>query len=207
MLEKVKSALLISNVPDFCNSYKALAEDIGVELKTEEEWNARYRVNSDVVILGSKNIENLNKDYYMKAVIILKEGENPFPLIKLGINRFIFNYRNNYELQTAFFREEHVVVRFSDSTYEQILKHSSILNFCEGDYDFKFDKGLFKYKGKEIYLTKASRRYLAEWLLNGNKDNSKRMILCNLRKLLGESFLSDVDRYGNLKEKNNDREK
>ena len=50
-----------------------------------------------------------------------------------------------------------------------------------------------------IYLTDSSKKYLAQWLLNGLKDNSKRMILCNLRKKFGKDFLSDIDRFGQLK--------
>ena len=47
-----------------------------------------------------------------------------------------------------------------------------------------------------IYLTNTIKKYLAQWLLNGKKDNSKRMILHNLRKKFGNDFLSDVDRFG-----------
>lgn len=206
MLEKVKSALLISDVTEFCNSYIALADDINVSLVVEETWNYKYRVSQDIVILGSKNIENLSTDYYKKAVVILKEGESPAPLIKLGIERFIFNYKNKYELLTALFKEKTVILHSTDSSYQQLLEDTKVLNFCVGDYDFKFDRCLFKYKGRNIYLSKGARRYLAEWLLNGHKDNSKRMMLCSLRKNFGADFLKDVDRFGQLKEKNNDRE-
>lgn len=198
MLQKVGKALLISDVASFYNNYSALAEDIGVVLQVESDCNEKYRVAADVIILGSKNIENLNKTYYPKVVLILKEGESPVPFIKKGVTRFIFNYKNKYELLTALFRAEPVVLHASDSDYAEIVKSSDVLSFCYGDYDFRFDKSQFRYKGKPIYITDSSKKYLAEWILNGNKDNSKRMILCNLRKKFGSGFLSEIDRFGTV---------
>ena len=63
---------------------------------------------------------------------------------------------------------------------------------------------LFAYKmdivsGYEFGVGDSAKRYLAEWLLNGHKDNKKRMILCNLRKRFGADFLINVDRFGQLK--------
>lgn len=199
MLRKVSKALLISDVAAFYENYEALAEDIGVNLQVEHEWNSKYRVNADVIILGSKNLESLNETYYPKAVLILKEGESPATYIKMGIVRFIFNYKSKFELLTALFKPDPIVIHVADSDYDEIIKTSEVVDFCYGDYDFRFDKSQFRYKGKMIYLTDSSKKYLAQWLLNGLKDNSKRMILCNLRKKFGKDFLSDIDRFGQLK--------
>lgn len=196
MLQKVSKALLISDVASFQNNYSALAEDIGVALQVEADWNEKYRVTADVVILGSKNMDKLNKAYYPRAVIILKEGERPAPYIKKGVTRFIFNYKNKYELLTALFRAEPVIIHASDLDYDEIVKSSVVMSFCYGDYDFRFNKSQFLYKKKPIYLTNSAKKYLAEWLLNGHKDNSKRMILCNLRKKFGSEFLSEINRHG-----------
>ena len=68
-------------------------------------------------------------------------------------------------------------------------------SFCIGDYDFQFDKNTFRYKGKSIYLCGSQKAYLASWLLNAHKDNSKRMILCNLRKKFGADFATLSIRY------------
>ena len=100
---------------------------------------------------------------------------------------------------TALFRPDPIIMHVADSDYDEIIKTSEVVDFCYGDYDFRFDKSQFKYKGKMIYLTDSSKKYLAQWLLNGLKDNSKRMILCNLRKKFGKDFLSDIDRFGQLK--------
>lgn len=190
----------MSDVPSFAEGYKSLAEDIGVELSVAEEWNERYRVTAEVVILGSKYLERLNRSYYPEAVLILKKGESPASYIKKGITRFIFDYQNNYELLCAFYRPEKIVLHASSNDLKTIIKECDVLRYQFGDYDFMFDTNKFKYRGKPIYLNESAKRYLAEWLLNGHKNNSKRMILCNLRKRFGEEFLRDIDRFGQMKE-------
>lgn len=200
MLKKVSKALLLSDVLSFADNYKALASDVGVELSVEKEWNDRYRVSSDIVILGSKFLKDLNKAYYSEVVLILKEDESPAPYIKEGITRFIFNYKNNYELLCAFYKPEAVIIHASASDLTDIIKECNVRSYQFAEYDFRFDKNKFFYKGKPIYLADSAKRYLAEWLLNGHKDNKKRMILCNLRKRFGADFLINVDRFGNIKE-------
>lgn len=200
MLEKITKALLLSDVPSFSENYKALAEEINVSLSVESEWNLRYRVSAEVVVLGSKYLDKLNRSYYPIAVLILKEGESPAPYIKKGITRFIFNYKNVYELLCAFYKPEKTVIHASSKDLEIIIKDCTSTVYCFGDYDFDFAKNKFKYKGKLIYLPDSVKRYLAEWLLNGHKDNRKRMVLCNLRKKFGAEFLKDVDRFGQIKE-------
>lgn len=199
MLVKVKKALLLSDVATFSYNYKALAEEIDVELTCESEWSARYRIVEEVVILGSKFLNNIHEAYYPIAVIILREGESPAPYIKKGITKFIFNYKNNYELLCALYKPEATIVHANNSNLESILSSTEVWNYQAGDYNFRFDLNKFIYKGKQIYLSNSSKKYLAEWLLNGNKDNAKRMILCNLRKKFGSEFLADVNRFGELK--------
>ena len=200
MLQKVSKVLLLSDVSSFAENYKALAEEVNVNLAIESEWNIRYRVSAEKVILGSKYLPKLNRAYYPIAVLMLKEGESPAPYIKVGINQFIFDYKNNYELLCAFYRLEKTVVHTSSKDLEKTLNECDVHTFKFGDYDFMFDKNRFCYKGKQIYLYESTKCYLAEWLLNGHKDNKKRMVLCNLRKKFGADFLKDVDRFGRLKE-------
>jgi hypothetical protein len=200
MLIKCKSALLLSDVESFSKTYEAIAEEVGVELKVEGDWSERYRLTEEVVILGSKYLDKLNSMYYPNAVLILKSDENPYSFMQKGITRFIFDYQNKYELFTALFKAEPVTVHSWHLPLEEIIKDSSVWNFTYGDYDFKFDKDKYFYKGKQLYLANAQKRYLAEWLLNGHKDNSKRMILCIMRKKFGQDFLADIDRFGRFKE-------
>lgn len=200
MLIKCKSALLLSDVESFSKVYEMIAEEVGVELKVESDWSERYRLTQEIVILGSKYLDKLNPMYYPNAVLILKSEEKPYPFMQKGITRFIFDYQNKYELFTALFKTEPVTVHSSHLPLEEIIKDSSVWNFTYGDYDFKFDKDKYFYKGKQLYLANAQKRYLAEWLLNGHKDNSKRMILCIMRKKFGQDFLADIDRFGRFKE-------
>ena len=200
MLIKCKSALLLSDVESFSKAYEMIAEEVGVELKVESDWSERYRLTQEIVILGSKYLDKLNSMYYPNVVLILKTNESPYPFMQKGITRFIFDYQNKYELFTALFKAEPVTVHTSHLPLEEIIKDSSVWNFTYGDYDFKFDKDKYFYKGKQLYLANAQKRYLAEWLLNGHKDNSKRMILCIMRKKFGQEFLADIDRFGRIKE-------
>lgn len=204
MLTKVTKALLLSDVPSFADNYKALSEEMDVNLSVEAEWNVKFRVTAEVVIMGSKYIDSLNRAYYPAVVLILKEGESPIQYIKKGITRFIFNHKNNYELLLAFYKSEKIILHASSNELKDIIKGCDVLTYQFGDYDFMFDKNRFKYKGKPIYLCESAKKYLAEWLLNGHKDNSKRMILCNLRKKFGAEFLKDINRFGEVKEEKNE---
>lgn len=200
MLQKASKVLLLSDVPSFARNYQALAGEVGVSLSVEETWNVKYRITSEIVIFGTKYFNDVNKAYFPQAVLILKKGESPAPYIKMGISRFIFDYQNNYELICALYKMEKIVIHASSNDLKTIIKECDVLTYQFGDYDFMFDKNRYKYKGKPIYLADSQKRYLAEWLLNGHKDNKKRMILCNLRKKFGEEFLRDVDRFGQIKE-------
>ena len=199
MLNKSKTALLISSQPSFTEPYKKLADENGIVLNIEAEWNIRYRVKEDVVILGGKHLDKLHSDYYNKAVVILREGESPSPYIAKGINRFIFNYQNKDELLFALYYEEPVFVLKASREVADSVADSGLTQFTYGEYDFKFDRDMYTYKGRPIYLCSSQKKYLAEWLLAGKKDNAKRMILCNLRKKFGENFLKNVDRFGQIK--------
>lgn len=200
MLQKASKALLLSDVPSFARNYQALAGEVGVSLSVEETWNVKYRITSEIVIFGTKYFNDVNRAYFPQAVLILKKGESPAPYIKMGISRFIFDYQNNYELICALYKMEKIVMHASSNDLKTIIKECDVLTYQFGDYDFMFDRNRYKYKGKPIYLADSQKRYLAEWLLNGHKDNKKRMILCNLRKKFGEEFLRDVDRFGQIKE-------
>lgn len=200
MLKKVKEVLLLTDVQAFADSFESITADLDINLKVEKVWCRIYRVTSDVVILGSKYLERLNEAYYENAVLILKEEENPYPYIQKGITRFIFDYQNRNELLYSLFKNEGIMIGSGAADYESLLRSCNTLKFSTGLYDFDFALDTFKYRGKPIYLTKAAKKYLAEWLLKGHKDNSKRIYLHNLRKGLGEDFLKDIDRFGQVRE-------
>lgn len=188
MLMKCKSALLLSSVESFTHTYTQLANEIGVKLIAEAEWNRLYRVNQDVIILGSKYLDKVNESYYANAVLMLKSSERPEDFIEKGIKRFIFDYQNANELRLALYK---------DIT---VAKSYTISRYTFGRYDFDFGEDSFKYEGRNIYLTPTEKAYIASWLLGGHKDNAKRGILCYARKRLGSDFLKDIDRFGRIKE-------
>ena len=85
MLIKCHRVLLLSDVSSFVRQYRELAIDSEVCFQAEAVWNAKYRVEADVIIAGGKYLKDINKNYYPSTVIILKEGESPAPYIKEGI--------------------------------------------------------------------------------------------------------------------------
>lgn len=200
MLIKCNSALLLTDVPSFAGMYKDIAKDALVQLKVEEDWSKSYRISQDVVIAGSKYLDKINEAYISKTVLILRSDESPASFVVKGIERFIFDYQNAQELCMAFYRPDKVIVHTNNVELTDLIKTATTNCYQFGDYDFQFDKNSFKYKGKGIYLCKSQQKYLAEWLLYGNKDNKKRTILFALRKKFGQDFLKDVDRHGVLKE-------
>lgn len=204
MLQKSRNVLLISDVENFTSMYKELALSIGVKLHAEASWHVTYRVPEDVVILGAKHLETLNPTYYSKAVLLLRPEENPVSFAKKGISRFIFDYQNQYELVMALFYEQPVIVHAQAKEVAECIREYGYPKFEFGDYSFAFDRDVFRYKDKPIYLCESQKRFLAEWLIGGHKDNKKRMILCNLRKKFGEDFLKDVNRFGEIKEVKNE---
>lgn len=203
MLKKCSNVLLLTNVTSFAETYTELARDIGVSVHVEEEWNSHYRVSEQVIVCGSKYIEDINEMFIPNVVVILRSGENPAALIKRGINRFIFDFKSSTELLVSMYAQEKEYVKQS-GTFADVLDESPFLNYVEGEYKFNFKSDRYYYKGDGIYLTNAEKRYLAEWLLNGHKDNSKRQCLFNMRKKFGNGFLKGIDRFGKLKEKKNE---
>lgn len=200
MLRKCSTVLLLTGVKDFGELYSQLAEECGVNLRYESAWSDKLRIREEVVICGGKHLDSVNKAYYANTVVILRNGESPYEYIKRGINRFIFDHENKYELFLAFFQAEKIFVRQHDTDLKTVLEDAPLLVWEEGDYSFDFKRDRFFYKGKGLYMTDVVKAYLAEWLLNGRKDNDKRMYLCNLRKKFGAGFLRDVDRFGRIKE-------
>jgi hypothetical protein len=204
MLKKVNSALLLTDVPAFAERVRALATDAGIDVTVEAEWNKNFRVHDEVVLMGTKYLEKLNESYLPEVVLILKEHESPFPFIKKGVTRFVLDYKDDRGILLSFFKAEPVVLHASSLKLSEIISNCNMQSYCHGDYDFRFDKNVYKYKDREIYLPESVKRFLAEWLLGGHKDNSKRSILFNLRQKLGKEFLADVDRFGNIKEEKNE---
>lgn len=191
MLRNVKTALLLTNIDSFASNIRSIAEECDVALTVEEDWSEKYRVLEEVILCGSKYLDKINVQFYPVVTLILKESESPVDFIKKGITRFIFNHTDEREIIMSFMKE---------SSYEgDTLKDATCTVYCRGEYNFDFEKKIFFWKDKQIYLSDLNQKYLANWLLKGNKENSKRNSLFNIRKRLGKDFLKDVDRFGDLK--------
>lgn len=204
MLRKSSSALLLTNIDSFARFCNECAEELNVSLRVENEWNYNFRVTEEVILCGSKYLDVINEKFYPKVVLILKDNESPFPFMQKGITRFVFNYNNRVELMYAFYKQEKVYIKQEDESVKSVLNTVHTLVFKKGEYDFDFGKDRFYFQNKGIYLTKTEKVYLANWLLSGKKDNKQRGTLCRLRKKFGDIFLDNVDRFGQLKEANDE---
>lgn len=194
MYAKVKNALLICNDTKLCNLYHSVAMEAGVNLRIEDYWDSFYRVNEDVIICTSQFLDSINKAFYPKVVVLLGSKEKPFTFMKRDVTRFIFNAENRNELYFAFFT-------FNKELIEEIdFVNSCSEVFEKGNYRFLFGLHKYYYKGKLIYLCKHQQRYIYRWLMKGEKDVSKRAVLCAMRKKYGKDFLSEFGRHGEWKE-------
>lgn len=193
------SVLLLTTNDNFATFCSDVIHNYGVKTRIEYDWNTLYKVTEDVIICGSKYLKDINEAFYHKVVLILKEEEYPDVFITKGIKKFIFDYKNTKEIFFALFTESKNIER--ENSLAQIINDVNVSLFDKGKYRFDFEKSLFWYKGNQIYLTESNKKYLALWLLQGKKDNNKRALLYEMRKRLGKDFLSDVDRFGNIRRK------
>ena len=205
MLFKCESVLLLSDVESFCDSVKNIAGRLGVKINVQSDWSRMYRVKEEIIMCGSKYIDKINEAFLNSVTVILKHDESPLPFLRMGIDRFIFDYQNEREIMIAMYKKDEDIVMSNSIDYALVLAKATSRQFVYKDYDFRFDTGYFTYKGEHIYFTDFQKCYLAKWLLLGIKDNSKRTHLYIMRRKFGKDFLKDVDRFGQVKEENDEQ--
>lgn len=196
MLKVCSSALLLSGVPSFVKYVNEIADDIETVVESAEEWNIGYRVNADVIICGSKYIDCIGKEDYDKIRLVLKSDETVMPFIRKGITHFIFDYTNKREVAFAMFIDTEETVK-EDLTISNIMAKAGKNIFRNEKYFFNFSSDAFRYRNTGIYLRRSEKEYLARWVLLGDKDNGKRILLYKMRQRFGKEFMQDVDRKGN----------
>lgn len=196
MLKVCSSALLLSGVPSFVKYVNEIADDIETVVESAEEWNIGYRVNADVIICGSKYIDSIGEEDYDKIRLVLKSDETVMPFIRKGITHFIFDYTNKREVAFAMFIDTEETVK-EDLTISNIMAKSGKSIFRNEKYFFNFSSDAFRYRNTGIYLRRSEKEYLARWVLLGEKDNGKRILLYKMRQRFGKEFMQDVDRKGN----------
>ena len=190
---------MLSNVPSFVKYISDISADLGIELDTADVWNINYRLNAEVIICGSKYIPYINVVDYDKVRLILKTNETVAEFIEMGITHFIFDYNNTKEVAFSFFFDAEEK-QTDEMTVTDIINKTKISRFTKGKYDFNFLTNTFKYDGVGIYLRESEKIYIAKWLFLNIKENSKRILLFNMRKKFGKDFMQDIDRLGKIKE-------
>jgi hypothetical protein len=191
-------------VSSFVNYVTEIANDIDTEIEVAHTWSINYRVNADVIICGSKYIDCIGKEDYGKVRLVLKKEETVMAFIRKGITHFIFDYTDKREVAFSMFIDKDDKLKEDKVSLSDIISEAHVSLFHNDRYYFNFTSGTFKYQDVGIYLRKSEKEYLAKWVLMGNKDNSKRILLCKMRKRFGKDFMKDVDRKGNYTGRNTD---
>lgn len=194
MLRVCSSILLLSGVSSFIESIQSIAEDIETVLEVSDTWNINYRIYADAVICGSKYLDYIGEEDYSKVRLVLKTNETVMPFIQKGITHFIFDYTNRREVAFSMFTSSNEAE--VTETVQSIISQAHNSLFKKGSYFFNFNSDTFRYNNVGIYLRKSEKDYLAKWLLLGQKDNGKRILLYKMRQRFGIKFLTDVDRKG-----------
>ncbi len=202
MLRICSNVLLLSGVSSFVNYVTEIANDIDTEIEVANTWSINYRVNADVIICGSKYIDCIGKEDYGKVRLVLKKEETVMTFIRKGITHFIFDYTDKREVAFSMFIDKDDKLKEDKVSLSDIISEAHVSLFHNDRYYFNFTSGTFKYQDVGIYLRKSEKEYLAKWVLMGNKDNSKRILLCKMRKRFGKDFMKDVDRKGNYTRRN-----
>lgn len=204
MLRVCSNVLLLSGVASFVSHVTEVANDTETVIDVADTWNVNYRVNADVIICGSKYIDSIDKEDYGKVRLVLKKDETVMTFIRKGITHFIFDYMDKREVAFSMFIDENEQAKDKRSSLNEIMSEANTSLFHNDRYFFNFASDTFRFKGAGIYLRKSEKEYLARWVLMGNKDNSKRILLCKMRKRFGKDFMQDVDRKGNYTGRNTD---
>lgn len=204
MLKVCSNVLLLSGVASFISHVTEIANDIETVIDVADTWNVNYRVNAEVIICGSKYIDCIGKEDYDKIRLVLKTDETVIPFIRKGITHFIFDHTNKREVAFSMFVDKEEQINERPASLSDIMSEAHISLFHNDRYFFNFASDTFRFKGAGIYLRKSEKEYLARWVLMGNKDNSKRILLCKMRKRFGKDFMQDVDRKGNYQGDSNE---
>lgn len=187
MQRKCSSVMLLTENPGYASFVEKVAKEYDVGFNTETTWRLSRKLSQDLILCSGKWVERVNNLVYSRVVVILKSNESPLPYLKVGIQNFIFGYKETNQFEYIFNKKFELPV---------IAEEEGV--FIEGDYRFDFSRDEFIYKGRSIYVSRAEKEYLSIWLLSGMKDNTKRYHLWNMRKRFGREFLTEVSRTGEL---------
>lgn len=158
-----------------------------IKLETRDAWVQLSKTDADRFICTPDMFPYVNPMLYPKTVMLVSEGDNVTPFLTAGVSRFITDLGNDIQFLQAMFVE-----------YEAKKDRKRFtVDYVDGDYEFYFTHNEFFYKGEGIYLLPSEKKYLYDWLVFKEKDNTKRIYLHNIRKRLGDmSFLKNINKYG-----------
>lgn len=187
MQRKCSSIILLTENHDYASFVENVAKGNDIDFTSDTVWRVSRKLTQDLILCSSKWLGKISILIYDRVVVILKSNESPLPYIRMGIQNFIFGYKDVFQFEYIFNKKLELPVKAEEKGL-----------YCEGDYRFDFSREEFFYKGRSIYVSRAEKEYLSLWLLSGIKDNTKRYHLWNMRKRFGKEFLKEVSRTGEL---------
>ena len=158
-----------------------------IKLETRDAWVQLSKTEADRFVCTPEMFPYVNPMLYPKTVMLVDELEDVTQFLTAGVSRFITDINNDIQFLQAMYVE-----------YEAKKDRKRFtVDYTEGEYEFYFTHNEFFYKGEGIYLLPSEKRYLYDWLVFKEKDNTKRIYLYNIRKRLGDkSFLKNINKYG-----------
>lgn len=187
MLRKCSNVLLITGDDSFAKVVEDVAFELEVDIQRETEWSVNFKCLKDVIICDSDKSDCIREEYRKLAVVVLGEGES-LSHYTATFDRYIFDRTDRREIALAFMYSGRGRV-----SPKGIIKEGL---WQSDEYTFFFGRNVYRYRGNDIYLRDSEIRWLYGWLMEGNKDDSKRMYLTNMRRRFGKDFLADIGRKG-----------
>lgn len=184
------SALITGCSPSLLADLQIQMAKHNIAVEIRKDWIQLSKTEAERLVCTPAVFSDINPKYYPITVMCVNSDTDITPFLKLGIMRFITNVNDEIQFEQAMFVE-----------YEAKQERKRFqVDYVKGNYRFLFTRDEFYYKGEGIYLLPSEKRYLYDWLVYKDKDNSKRIALFAIRKRLEDkSFLKDVDRFGGLK--------
>lgn len=146
----------------------------------------------DLVITTAGAGADITQEYCNKVVMIADEEDNNY----LDYCSRYRNVANEDNLLPCLYVEKTCKTKIfkKDVTLPQILEGLPCCKVVVGDYDFDFARGEYFYKGEGIYIPMMFQKFLAMWLLRGQRDATRRAVVYKLQQKFGKDFLREFDK-------------
>lgn len=176
------SFLLITKRDDIGSVFYTVASTLGVEDKVTVTKEIPADIERFSVIVSDVSIAKKAALPERTRVILFDE--------KVGklIDRYdSFIYNVSDPLQREIFMsfyvsEDSTLLEQGDPELEDSLTKFGT------SFEANFARAYFRYKGKEVYLTKAEQRYVYSMLVCFETKSKDRYVICRLRKKFGKEF-------------------